>query len=52
MHKKIDIYLYSRTHKYWAYECSTNSYPNCKAAKTAFMARHGLDDGQVKARFA
>lgn len=52
MHKKIDLYLYSRTRNYWQYECSTNAYPTCKAAKAAFMARHGLDAGQVKARFA
>lgn len=51
MHKKIDIYLYNRTHKFWAYECSTNRFRTCLEAKRNFMARHNLDNGQVRARF-
>lgn len=52
MHKKIDIYLYSRTKKYWAYECSTNQSKSCKEAKNRFVSLHGLDSEQVRARFA
>lgn len=50
--KKIDIYLYSRTGKYWAYECSTNWFKTCKQAKIRFCQKHGLDNDQVKCSFA
>jgi len=53
MQRKIDIYLFNRTHKIYQYECSTMQAKTCKEAKANYMARFkGLDDGQVKANFA
>lgn len=52
MNRKIDLYLYSRTRGFWRYECSTNMSKTCKEAKRDFCAKHGLDAGQVIARFA
>ena len=54
--KKIDLYL-KRTpgqmfRASWFYECSTMSSETCKQAKRAFCIKHGLDDSQVKAKFA
>jgi hypothetical protein len=53
MHRKIDIFLFNRTHNIWQYECSTNQSKTCKEAKAKYMARFGgLDDKQVKCSFA
>lgn len=58
MHKKIDIFLLSRSkyfntkRKFWRYECSTNANKTCKEAKHNFCIRHGLDKTQVTAHYS